>query len=203
MIINVDPFLTGKGSEVSDPLLSGTDQLAAYVHLLIERLAQSVQRATCGAHALRLLTCGEARTIYRSRIDGTWDITYYRESRKFPVAIDPSRHLALAPRAVEVARRFLAAARLAPRCLLLTSVPSNFATPLLAQQIADALGSPMVEAALDGLSTFDLSHLDAPSADRWSAQFLKRAGPLIDACMTTTVARPDFNQRSPLPAGSR
>jgi hypothetical protein len=189
IIINADPFLTGNGSKVSDPLLSGADRLSGYVHLLIERLAQHVQRATCGAHVLPWLTCGQARTIYRSRIDGTWDITYYREDRKLPVVIEPARHLDLAPRAIEVARRFLAAVHLAPSCLLLTSVPSNFATPLLARQVALALGSPLVEAPLDGLSTFDLSHLDAPSAERWAAQFLQQAEPLFETCMTETAAR--------------
>ncbi len=189
IIINADPFLTGNGSKVSDPLLSGADRPTSNLHSLIQRLAQDMQRATCGAHVLTWLTCGKARATYRSSIDGTWDLSYMPDARRFPVVVDPARDLAMAAHAIEVARRFLAAVHLAPSCLLLTSVPSNFATPLLARQVALALGSPLVEAPLDGLSTFDLSHLDAPSAERWAAQFLQQAEPLFETCMTETAAR--------------
>jgi hypothetical protein len=188
IIVNVDPFFTGNGSNVSNALLSGTDWLGTYLHLLIERLAQRVQRATCAAHLSRL-TCGNARTIYRSRIDGTWDITYFRKPERFPVVIDPDREMDIAPRAIAVAREFLATASLSPSCMILTTVPDNFATPLLVQTIAHALGSPLVEAKADGLSTFDLGHLDAPSAQRWSAQFLNQAEPLISACLAATTVR--------------
>ena len=189
IIVNADPFFTGNRSNVAGSLLSGTDWLAIYVHLLIERMAQRMQRATCAAHLLTRLTCGDARTTYRSRIDGTWDITYARKAEKFPVVIDPDRDLDIAPHAIAVAREFLAAAGLPPNCMVLTTVPSNFATPLLVQKVAHALGSPLVEAPLDGLSTYDLGHLDAPSAERWSALFMKEAEPLIDACMTATTTR--------------
>ena len=35
----------------------------------------------------------------------------------------------------------------------------------------------LVAPRLEGLSTFDQSHLDAPSAARWSAAFFEAAGP--------------------------
>jgi hypothetical protein len=187
IIINVDPFFTGAASIVATPLLSGGDRLTTYAHGLIQRLAQDIQRATCGAHRLTWATCGEARTIYRSRDDGTWDITDYRATRRYPAMIDPTRHLDMLPRAIDVARQFLSAADLPSGCVLLTSVPSNFATPELARQIADALALPLILAPLDGLSTFDLSHLDAPSAERWSAGFVAAAAPFIQACMAETV----------------
>jgi hypothetical protein len=73
--------------------------------------------------------------------------------------------------------------------VLLTTIPNEFATPLLTQQVARAVGLPLVLAPLDGLSTFDNIHLDAPSAERWSALFLKNAEPQIETCMATVPAR--------------
>ena len=161
IIVNADPFFTGKGSTISDQLLAGTDARTDYVRSQIKRLAQYVQRLTCGAQVLQRFTCGEAQTTYRSRSDGAWDVTYYRQNRKFPVLIDPSHDLDLAPRAIAVAREFIAATGLDPRCLLLTVVPSDIATPLLASPMTaiSAMGTPI-----------SLDNEDAPSplfAKRW------------------------------------
>jgi hypothetical protein len=185
VIVNADPFFTGKATEASARLLAGTDGWTDYVRLQIKRLAQQVQRLTCGAHVLQRFTCGDARTIYRSRIDGAWDVTYYRETRSFPVIVDPSRDLDMAPRAIAVAHDFIAATGLDPHCLLLTVVPSDLATPLLAQQVAAAEGLKLIAPMPDGLFTFDHSHLDSASAERWSAQFLQEAEPLISTCLAT------------------
>jgi hypothetical protein len=46
-----------------------------------------------------------------------------------------------------------------------------------------ALGSELIAPQVDGLRTFDGSHLDAASAERWSAAFLDAAGPRIRECL--------------------
>lgn len=191
IIVNADPFFTDEGSALSRPLLSGPDRQFLYMHQLIKRLAQDMQRATCGAHILTRLTCGNARTLYRSRIDGSLDLRYMADPRRFPVVIDPTYDLEMAPHVIEVARQFLVATGLGPDCLLLTVVPSNFATPLLAQQVARSIGLPLVLAPADGLYTTDQSHLRPDSAERWTALFFENAERQIEACMATTTARPN------------
>ena len=39
---------------------------------------------------------------------------------------------------------------------------------------------------LDGLQTFDGTHLDHASAERWSEAFFKTAGPQIQKCLEVT-----------------
>jgi hypothetical protein len=61
---------------------------------------------------------------------------------------------------------------------------------LLARKVADAVGAPLITPAVEALRTFDHSHLDEPGAERWSAQFLSEAEPLISACLAPTPERP-------------
>jgi hypothetical protein len=52
-----------------------------------------------------------------------------------------------------------------------------------AKAVADALGVNLIAPTLRGLMTFDSSHLDEPSRERWSAAFVEAAGPQIQACL--------------------
>ena len=171
IIVNADPFFTGNGSKVSNPLLSGYDQPTAYIHSLIQRLAQHMQRATCGANILTSLTCGKARATYRSthrRNTGTSGICPmpgdFRWSLTAP-AIWQWRHTPS-----PWLRQFLAVTGLPPKCLLLTVVPSNFATPLLTQQVAAHVGSRWFwRLSTDcSLPTKAISVLRAPNVGRRS-----------------------------------
>jgi hypothetical protein len=59
-----------------------------------------------------------------------------------------------------------------------------------AKAVADALGLPLIAPELTDLQTFDRSHLDGQSAERWSAAFLEAAGPRIRACVDGRAADP-------------
>ena len=52
-----------------------------------------------------------------------------------------------------------------------------------AADVAKELGVSFVPATLDGLQTFDGSHLDQSSAERWSEAFFQVAGPQILKCL--------------------
>jgi hypothetical protein len=55
-----------------------------------------------------------------------------------------------------------------------------------ASAIAAALGLELIAPELEGLQTFDGSHLDPPSAERWSRAFFQAAGPKIRQCLGNT-----------------
>jgi hypothetical protein len=57
-----------------------------------------------------------------------------------------------------------------------------------AKAIANALGLSLIAPELPGLNTFDGSHLDRPSAERWSQAFLKEASPRIRDCLDPDAA---------------
>jgi hypothetical protein len=68
-------------------------------------------------------------------------------------------------------------------CTILTIVPTVKTGVGTAKAIAAALGLNLVAPRLAGLITFDQSHLDPDSAQRWSAAFLEEAGPQIRKCL--------------------
>jgi hypothetical protein len=51
--------------------------------------------------------------------------------------------------------------------------------------IAEKLGHDLLAPGVEDLSTYDGSHLDEASAERWSAAFLREAGPRIQSCEAT------------------
>ena len=52
-----------------------------------------------------------------------------------------------------------------------------------AKAIATALGLDLVAPNLEDLQTFDTSHLDRESAERWANAFFLAAGPRIRQCL--------------------
>lgn len=66
--------------------------------------------------------------------------------------------------------------------LILTRVPPDSA--MSAERFSGTLNIPFIDVGLAGLSTFDGSHLDAPSADRFLEAFLRALTPVVD-CPTS------------------
>ena len=50
-------------------------------------------------------------------------------------------------------------------------------------QFKELTGAMVVLPELDGLATFDRSHLNEASAERWSAAVLGKIGPVLDRCI--------------------
>jgi hypothetical protein len=85
------------------------------------------------------------------------------------------------------------------RCVLLTIAPYNATKKAEATALASALKLDLLVPPLDGLQTFDGSHLDPPSAERWSQAFLQAAGPRIRECLRegrTSARRMDESSHS-------
>ncbi len=70
----------------------------------------------------------------------------------------------------------------------LTMVPTVNTRIGTARAIAQGLGRDLIAPELEGLNTFDESHLDQESAQRWSAAFLSAAGPEIQKCLADPSA---------------
>ena len=67
-------------------------------------------------------------------------------------------------------------------CVVLTYVPTRENKRATADALATSLGFELVSPRLDDLRTFDGSHLDPASAERFAAAFLEVAGPRLAAC---------------------
>ena len=118
---------------------------------------------------------------YRSRTDGTWEISPWPDGTKAFVA--PSLEgRALAPDEVAAAREFMAELDARGSRLVLTHVPTPEPMPGAGPaRFAELLGVPLVTAAVPALTTHDESHLSQGSARDWSRAFVAALAPYVRA----------------------
>jgi hypothetical protein len=107
-----------------------------------------------------------------------------------PVSYDDAVQPEVVERQVAEATAFLSRFA-AGKCVILMLTPSVRTQIGNARAIAERLGKTLVTVGdLGGLRTFDGSHLDQPSAARWSQAFLQAAGPEIRSCLRQQGAAP-------------
>ena len=136
--------------------------------------------------------CGHKYAIFRSRETGA-----YHKSGKVggpfedtPVYYEHDMNQEKIKYYSASARSFLSQLPVRRDCIILTTVPTVRAHAFVyspsietAEAVAKELGVSFVPAALDGLRTFDGSHLNQSSAERWSKAFFQVAGPQILRCI--------------------
>ncbi len=146
----------------------------------LKRIWQFLHEGSCQAFPL---ICGSRYTIFRSRETGAYHLKGWGEFKKRAVSYDQTIDQAAAQNEADGAREFLSGLRVERDCVILTMIPYAGTKLGTANAIANALGMNLVIPKLDGLQTFDGSHLDQTSAERWSGAFLKAAGPRIRKCL--------------------
>lgn len=176
VVINVDRFFEDRATPPMAQLQSMNDIEARYHE---KRQWQRLHRAVCSN--LPLL-CGSATAVFRDRDTGAWRMFGRLPGQPADVSIGPAAASERWPGFAAVGERFLGGLNVERDCVILTLVPTVASKRAEAEAIAAALGLPLVAPVVDGLRTFDGSHLDAASAARWSAAFLEAAGPRLRQC---------------------
>jgi hypothetical protein len=175
-IINVDDFFVRSETSPMKEILHDPEARHRYED---KRFWQRVHEPIC--HAFTAL-CGNDFAIFRSRETGAFTKRTDRE-KVMPVSYDEDINHDVVSSDAAAAADFLS--RL-PRqgCVILTTIPTVVTRIGDANAIAKALGLNLViPGNLEGLQTYDGSHLDRPSAERWSQAFFKIAGPKILSCI--------------------
>ena len=180
-VINVDLFFRSTPPAPAQEVMRDSAALGRYRE---KRFWQSAHRSLCA----RLGSlCRHELGYYRSRTNGAWIVmggTSKRSPAVYSDVVDPEQ----LEGDVALGRAFLSKLPVSRDCILLTVTPKGAAlsgTKLgTAKAIAAALGLRFVSADPPGLNTFDGSHLDRESAERWSAAFMQTAGPAIQKCLT-------------------
>jgi hypothetical protein len=145
---------------------------------------QLPHRAVCGEFPI---LCGDEYAFFRARDTGAWRFAgigrFHASSVSYAEVVKPD---ALGKYAA-LAAEFLSRLPVKRECVVLTVVPTSdrgFGTNVAtASAIAAALKMKLTGPLLDGLRTFDGTHLDPPSAERWSASFFMDAAPQILQCL--------------------
>ena len=176
-IINVDDFFVQ--SETA-PVRTVMRDSAARIHYEVKRAWQMFHEWFCRGFAA---ACGDNYVIFRSRETGAYRVWGLGQFESRAISYDSNIDRSAVEDEVATGKEFLSRLPVKPECIILTMVPSLGTKIETANAVAAALGMNLVAPAVDGLRTFDGSHLDRPSAERWSAAFLHAASPRIRECI--------------------
>jgi len=175
-VINIDMFFEQTETGPGRTVMHDESVRARYEQ---KRQWQKIHKLVCGpVPAL----CAHGTAYYRSRSDGAWSVRV-GGLRIGPVTYDESVDKDMVASYTELGNKFLPTLSVGRECTLFTLIPSVNTSRGTAQAIAAALGVNFVSPELAGLNTFDESHMDQDSAQRWSAAFFEAAGPQIRQCL--------------------
>ena len=177
LVINVDGFFDRSESSPVKTILHDPDAREEYE---TKRLWQRVHAPICAVFS-RL--CGTKFVIFRSRETGAYDTEGDAEQKEVPVSFDQSVDQGVVKSSVAAATSFLS--RFArDKCVILTDVPFVETRIGNADAIAKGIGAKLVAPGLlDGLQTFDGTHSNRRSAERWSRAFFAAADQEIRSCV--------------------
>jgi hypothetical protein len=181
IVVNTDPFFYPALGRAK-PVVTGS--LKTYWAYVAKKIAAPIQQSVCGI--LPALCAPPLVSIYRSEATGAWytrgvvQKTLRREHTKAR-----RREFEMSDKElVANAHAFLKEFAIRPECAVFTSSPnSRFNGAPIAVMLAQSLGAHAILPDLPGIFTLDGSHLDQPSAERWSAAFLEQYAPIMERCL--------------------
>lgn len=176
-VINVDRFFDDRVSPPAEQIFQRQDVLARYQE---KHTWQSLHKPVC---TLMPFVCGNALAVFRTRDSGAWRMKGTAPLVSKDVSDGQPSNVEHWSKYASLGERFLAQLPVDRNCVLLTIVPTVGTKRAEATAIAEKLGLRLISPQIDGLRTFDGSHLDEASALRWSTAFLEEAGPQIRQCL--------------------
>jgi hypothetical protein len=142
-------------------------------------LWQAVHEPVCG---LLPSICGAEYVVFRSSKNGAWSVSGGTE-RFESVTRNHTFDAHALHQETKSGLEFISRLPVRRECVIATIVPTVATNEALAVAIARELGLTAVIPAVDGLITFDGSHLDRSSAERWSQAFFEAAEARINECL--------------------
>jgi hypothetical protein len=176
-VINVDPFF--RPSETVPAKTVMTDGTAR-LHYEVKWAWQIAHRSLCGTVAA---LCADHYAVFRSRSTGAYHHSDFAEYKSAPVSDETIADGNAVEQLAATGRDLLSQLPVRHDCVILTAIPTVETKLGTAKAVSEALGLPWVSPQVTGLTTFDGSHLDRASAERWSKAFLDAAAPRIQSCL--------------------
>jgi hypothetical protein len=184
-VINADRFFDdSRLTPPANQILRDTDARSRYKD---KQFWQSLHRSICTAVPA---VCGTKPAFFRSRDNGAWELegsTAVWNAAPKTTSDGPASEVERWDHFSALGQKFLSGLGTDRDCIFLTLAPYEGTKRAEAQAIAKALGLDLVAPNPDGLKTFDGSHLDRQSAERWSQAFFDAAGPRIRKCLDNTA----------------
>lgn len=152
--------------------------------------AQSFQKWVCAGNLQKLknVYCnGRTGAGWRSAVTGRF---------KWELVAEPEKNLIFSARkeqnppngrvntVLPNAREFLGNSHFKNSCHVLYMVNSPSSEPRLQKALSAEVGALPVYTPFNNLRTYDKSHLDRPTSERWATAFVKDLDPVIDKCLS-------------------
>ena len=190
-VINIADFFQTSETPEAKFIMNDADAQARYE---VKHLWQLIHEPICNKLAR---ICGHNLALFRSRQTGAFESETYIavmtrgfKGRNRLVSYDQQIDEREINEAVGIGRIFLSELPVKSECIILTAIPTVGTKLGLTNAIAGGLGKILADPEhLDSLQTFDGSHLDQASAERWSEAFFKTAGPQIQKCLAMHTSR--------------
>ena len=183
-VINVDRFFDDRVTPPAHDIQRETKAQSGYPE---KRFWQSLHKPICNTLPA---ICGARASFFRLRETGAWQFSGSDGLKPQSVADGPPSNPERWSQYAALGEKFISQLPVDRKCIFLTIAPSAETRRAEATAIATALGFDLVATDPDGLQTFDGSHLDRASAERWSRAFFQAAGPRIRRCLESY--RPAF-----------
>lgn len=170
LVVNLDPFFTGRMSPVADDVVNHSSYLRFYSHRLLQMAHKKVCYGT--SEKIKTIFCSNSFTVFRARssgnISGTFNFPTGTKNETFAFEVSPLQQ-ELSPY-LNQARSLIDKGH---ACLMVVAVPAiQTTTPDLALQIALALNLPHFIPISKTFETFDKSHLTLQSSEDFSRGFI-------------------------------
>jgi hypothetical protein len=176
-VINVDDFFERFETIPMKTILHDPNARNLYE---MKRRWQGAHQSICTAFSA---LCGNNYAIFRSRETGVYT-KKLNKTRPAQVSYDEVVGQDVVKNDTAAAISFFSQQNVKRECVILTMVPTTGTKVGNAKAIAKALGMNLVVPEdVEGLQTFDGSHLDQPSAERWSRAFFQAASSRIQSCV--------------------
>lgn len=177
-VINVDNFFARWETPPARTVLHDPE---AYNRYETKRLWQQIHAPVCKRFPA---ICGNSLVVFRSRETGAYTTRAIKQQIT-PVSYDQLVDPDVVKSHTAAAIDFLSHLPVDRKCVILTMVPAAGTKTGNVNAIAAALGDDLITPDIPtGLQTFDGSHLDQASAERWSRAFFETAGNRIRSCLT-------------------
>ena len=184
-VINVDDRFFSQVETPPTRTLMGDS--AVRIRYEAKRIWQAVHEPICSRFPA---ICGDQYVVFRSRETGAYRVRgvadWFTHGGR-PVSADPDTDQSMLETSTASGRDFLSRLPVEHECVIFTIIPTVRTKIGTANAITAALGLRLLAPELDGLQTFDGSHLDQASAERWSEAFLRAAAPQIQKCLDRSL----------------
>jgi hypothetical protein len=176
VLIDATYFFENHINGFSSEIVRGSviSQLEYYAKALF----QPLHKWLCGStqKTIKPYFCGSEPTIYRSRINGTWEFKNFSKTKNnIPIRVAtsvPANTQNIQSQRTEIAKKYKKILSDLGACMIITFVPRSGISPRVTRDIAKAVNAPLAIPNLAGLATWDNSHLNDQSVKVFAERFV-------------------------------